>query len=104
MRAFIWLLLIAVVLVAAATQITLFIVHPIGAAPEGRTLVIARLRKGRFIDSADAMCARTQAGVSLLCRAVMTAGVVNNAPILARLPYSRTLYLISTGGAEYGAP
>jgi hypothetical protein len=32
--------------------------QPIGAAPEGGTLLILRLNNGKFIDSADAMCGR----------------------------------------------
>lgn len=90
--------------VVIATQITLFVVQPIGAVPEGRTLVILRLNNGKFIDSADAMCARIQDGVNLLCRAMVLGAVAKNSTILAQLPYSRTLYQVSTGGVEYTNP
>lgn len=83
------------------TQFTLFIVQPIGAVPEGRTLLISRLNKGEFIDSADAMCVRIQGGVNLLCRMAVLGAVVNKGTIYLRLPYSETLYLISTGGTTY---
>ena len=53
------------------------------------------------IDSADAMCLRIQDGVNLLCRGMVLGQILENATIYLRLPYSRTLYLISTGGAEY---
>jgi hypothetical protein len=83
------------------TQITLFVIQPIGALPEGRTVVILRLDKTKFIDSPDSMCERNQGGVSLMCRAMMMAAVINNASILMRLPYSETLYNISTNGKSY---
>lgn len=95
-------LIVCVVLaVVAYTQLTFFVIQPIGAIPEGRTLLILRLNKTEFIDSADAMCERDQRGVSLLCRMAAMAGVVNNSTILLRLPYSEWLYLASTGGKHY---
>ncbi len=93
--------IVAAVAIAIYTQITIFVVPPIGAVPEGRTLIMLRLNKTNFIDSADAICERIQGSVSLLCRGMTMAGVVNNTKILARLPYSESLYLISTGGKQY---
>lgn len=87
--------------IIAYTQLTLFIVQPMGAVPDGKTVVILRLNKTKFIDSADAMCERETGSVSLLCRGVMMAAVVNKSKILLRLPYIHSLYLISTGGKEY---
>ncbi len=52
------LILVAVVVVVAYTQLTLFVVSPIGAVPEGKTVVILRLNKTNFIDSPDALCER----------------------------------------------
>jgi hypothetical protein len=97
---------LALVVLAAAilliyTQLTIFVVPPIGAAPEGRTLIISRLNKSQFVDSADAMCDRIQGGVSLLCRGLVLGAVAKNATIYLRLPYSESLYLISTGGKTY---
>jgi len=100
-----WIASIAGLIVLAATvytQITIFVVAPIGAVPEGRTIVILRLNKTEFIDSADAMCERLEVGVSLLCRGMMMAAVVNKGRILFRLPYSESLYLMSTRGKVYG--
>lgn len=99
-----WLILLASVVVfsvIAYTQLTIFVIQPIGAIPEGRTLVISRMNKTEFIDSADAMCERIQGGVNLLCRGAAMAGVAENAHIFLRLPYSETLYQISTGGKTY---
>ncbi|MNY80281.1 hypothetical protein D3C86_2212510 [compost metagenome] len=60
-----------------------------------------RLNKTNFIDSADAMCVRIQGYVSLMCRGMTMAGVVKATTIIARLPYSETIYKISTGGETY---
>lgn len=95
------LILAAVAAIAVYTQVTIFVIQPIGAVPEGKTLIITRLNKTKFIDSADAICERIQGGVSLLCRMVTLGAVMQNARILARLPYSETLYTISTGGKTY---
>lgn len=83
------------------TQCTIFVVQPIGAIPEGRTLIVLRQGQLKFIDSADAICARIQGGVSLLCRGATLGSVAQNTTILARLPYSETLYLWSTDGKVY---
>lgn len=94
-------LVIVVILIIISTQITLFVIQPIGALPEGKTLVILRLNKTNFIDSADAMCERTTGKVSLLGRSMMLSAVMENSVVLLRLPYSEFLYLKSTGGAKY---
>lgn len=96
-----WVAASVLVLVLALTQITLFVVPPIGAVPEGRTVVLLRLGrndvgdfvrvKTRFIDSADGICEREMGGVSLLCRGMVMATVVGGGTILLRLPYSETL-------------
>lgn len=95
------LIILVVAFITIYTQISLFVIPPIGALPEGKTIVITRLNKSKFIDSPDAMCERIQGGVSLLCRGMVMGVVVNKATILARLPYSSLLYSISTGGKSY---
>jgi hypothetical protein len=95
------LVTLVVTFIVVYTQITLFVIPPIGALPEGKTIVITRLNKTEFIDSPDAMCERIQGGVSLLCRGMAMGAVVNNSTILARLPYSSWLYSVSTGGKSY---
>ena len=97
----IWLVVVAFVSLIIYTQITIFVIPPIGALPEGKTIVIARLNKTEFIDSPDAMCERIQGGVSLLCRAMVLGAVINKTTILVRLPYSSWLYNISTDGKVY---
>lgn len=95
------LIVFVVLAVVIYTQLTIFVIQPIGAIPEGKTLVILRLNKTEFIDSADAMCEREMGGVSLLCRLGMMGGVASNSTVLLRLPYSQALYDISTGGKSY---
>ncbi len=95
------LVVAAILAIVIYTQITIFVIPPIGALPEGKTIIITRLNKTEFIDSPDAMCERIQGGVSLLCRGMVMAAVVGKSTILLRLPYSSWLYGISTGGKTY---
>lgn len=93
--------LAALALVAiASTQVSLFVIQPIGALPEGRTILVFRGEKMKFIDSADAICQREMGGVSLFCRMGVLSGLSKNT-ILLRMPYSEKLYLYSTNGNEY---
>ena len=85
--------------------ITLFVVPPIGAVPEGRTIVLWRYSiradgqmqglKLNFVDTADAACTRILGYVKLLCRGMMLATVASNSTILLRLPYSSLLHSIA---------
>lgn len=93
--------LFVVLLVVVHSQITFFVVQPIGAVPEGRTIVIWRTGRLKFIDSADGVCARETGVVNLLCRGAVLGALVETNTILLRLPYSETLYLVSTGGIVY---
>jgi hypothetical protein len=85
----------------AATQVSIVVIQPIGALPEGRTLVVSRLTNTNFVDSPDAICERLQGGVSLFCRAAVMGQIADEAKIYLRLPYSKTLYSMSTGGTQY---
>lgn len=100
-RSIVALIAVAFVAIFMYTQLTLFVIQPLGAIPEGRTLVIWRTGKLKFIDSADGVCVREMGGLSLLCRMAVLGAVAKNSTILVRLPYSETLYLISTGGKKY---
>ncbi len=101
MRKIVVLVVVSLLFGVLVSQTTLFIVQPIGAVPEGRTLLILRMNKTKFIDSADAMCEREIGGVSLFCRGMMMAAISKKGTILARLPYSDFLYNISTNGKSY---
>jgi hypothetical protein len=96
-----WVIAALLVAVLVYTQLTIFVIQPIGAVPEGRTVIILRMNKTEFIDSADGMCLRLQGNVSLMCRMIMGGAVLQKTTILARLPYSETLYRISTGGKTF---
>jgi len=81
-----------------------FVIQPIGALPEGATVWYWRFDTGLpFISSADGFLIDNQRAVSLLNRGLVLAVFVK--PItqlkIASLPYSKTLYLISTGGREF---
>ncbi|HVP80342.1 MAG TPA: hypothetical protein VMV04_20865 [Thermodesulfobacteriota bacterium] len=81
-----------------------FVIQPIGALPEGATVWYWRFDNGLpFISSADGFLVDNQRDVSLLNRGFVLAVLVE--PItqlkIASLPYSKTLYLISTGGREF---
>jgi len=100
-RKTILLIILAALIIVVYTQVTFFVIQPIGAVPGGRTLVIWRTGKLKFIDSADGVCGREANGVSLLCRMAVLGAVATNSTVLMRLPYSETLYLVSTGGKTY---
>ena len=93
-----FMLLIA--LLATSQFITFFVVQPIGAIPDGVTLVIQRRERTKFIDSADAFCEREIGQVNLLCRSAALAGVAQGT-VYVRLPYVPLLYSFSTGGKHY---
>ena len=94
-------LLALIVFLLVTRSISIFVIQPIGALPDGATLVISRLNAANFVDSADAMCDRGPTGVSLLCRGVIMASVSKNAVVFLRLPYIEWLYLVSTGGKTF---
>ena len=99
------LLTVTFVLVAtlfiASRFFTIFVIQPIGAIPDGKTVIIKKMADDMpFIDSADAMCKRRTGGVSLLCRG-MALAQISKAEIYARFPYLEWLYLVSTGGEKY---
>lgn len=80
---------------------SLYSIEPIGAIPDGATVLVWRTAGAPFFDSPDATCLRRLGGVSLLCRAMaLGQGPVKNYTIL-RLPYMRWAYLVSTGGATF---
>jgi len=78
--------------------VSIFVVQPIGAIPDGTTVVISRLTNVNFIDSPDAICLRRLGKVTLLCRGIVAGRVAQEAEIYMRLPYSEWLYTYTTGG------
>lgn len=82
------------VFIAYLFGVRIFVIQPIGAVPEGRTLIVSGVGKLHAIDSPDAVCDRIET-VTLLCRASVITAVVKNGKILLRLPYSQLLYNLS---------
>jgi hypothetical protein len=93
------------VLVAAAFRIFcgFYTIQPIGALPEGRTLIVWRASGEPFFNSPDGTCLERMGGVSLMCRLVAL-GAAPTDRIIVRLPYLRSTYLASTGGREFESP
>jgi len=98
-------ILLVLIMLGSFTYFTtgLFVVQPIGALPKGVTIWYWRCgTRLPFICSPDGLLLQTQGSVSLMGRAAVLASLVE--PVKKReivsLPYSRTLYLISTKGCE----
>ncbi|MBY5645867.1 hypothetical protein [Rhizobium leguminosarum] len=63
--------LVALLLVGAwISGVRVVVIQPIGAIPDGITMLVTGLPGINLIDSPDAICQRQQGGVSLLCRGV----------------------------------
>jgi len=96
-----------VILIIVWSTTFLLVLQPIGAVPEGRTVWIFKPERLfmqeviPFVCSADGMLLKTTGSVNLFGRAIMLAVLLGSGNIIGRFPYSRTLYLISTGGAEF---
>jgi len=80
-----------------------FTVQPIGALPDGVTIVYhSRGSQMPFFSSPDGLCLQTQGSVSLLCRGVALGAskeIIDRKII--QLPYIQWAYLQSTGGMEF---
>jgi len=82
----------------------IFVVQPIGAIPDGGTIIYWRSGLNMpFIASADGLQQEFDGGVSLLGRGLILAGLTDmlKERKIVSLPYSETLYLWSTDGREY---
>ncbi len=82
----------------------IFVIQPIGAVPDGATVIYWRLSTNMsFISSADGMLLKNDQGVSLLGRGILLGKVAKlmEERKIVSLPYSRALYLFSTGGREF---
>ena len=80
-----------------------FTIQPIGALPDGITIVYhSRNPEMPFFSSPDGMCLEIQGSVNLLCRAAGIGAMEELTDrIILRLSYSRWAYLRSTGGLEF---
>jgi len=90
--------------VAFYFMVGIFVIQPIGAVPEGKTILFWRFDTNMpFISSADGLLLDNDENVSLLGRGVVLAAVAEaiEDKIIVRLPYMKFLYLLSTGGKEF---
>lgn len=80
-----------------------FVIQPIGAIPDGVTLVYySRNPEMAFFSSPDGLCLKMQNSVSILCRmAALSAASGLTDRVIMRLPYSEWAYLQSTGGRMF---
>lgn len=100
------LLLAVLVLIVGAgiftyTKISIFTVQPIGAIPDGVTLIVWKKDGGPFFNSADAICLKKQGYVNLWCRGLALGNSIDEKDIIYRLPYSEYAYLKSTDGKDF---
>jgi hypothetical protein len=83
----------------------IFVIQPIGAIPDGVTIVYWRIGLPNlpFIASADGLLDNTGVGVSLLGRGIMLATFAETITerSIIRFGYSETLYLWSTDGKKF---
>ena len=96
-------LIVLVVVVLILVRPGVFTIQPIGAIPEGATIIYyGRSSELSFFSSPDSMCLELQGSVSLLCRGI-TLGAATE--LLERkifqLSYSEWAYLRSTGGLTF---
>jgi len=106
MKKVVFLLIILLILatVIFRTCCGIFVIQPIGALPEGKTLIYWRAGLDyTFITSADGILEKSGAGVSLLGRSIMLSRVINeiDGRIIFKIKYYERLYLKSTNGIKY---
>jgi hypothetical protein len=99
-------LALPIVLFACYSALGVFVVQPIGALPDGATVLYFRLSTNMpFISSVDGLLRDRAGGVSLLGRGLAlakAAALLENRKIVS-LPYIHALYLLTTGGTEYSS-
>ena len=100
------IVVVAIMLAIGLTYITIgvFVIQPMGALPEGATVLYWRVSTNLpFISSADGLLLDTGSEVSLLGRAIVmgTIGSIVVERKIGSFPYSRTFYLLSTKGKEF---
>jgi hypothetical protein len=98
----VWIWIVLLFLVAFYFVFGFVTIQPLDALPDGVTLLVVRAgTQLKFFDSPDALCMRTQGGVSLLCRMAALNAVAENSTIVLRLPYVESFYRASTGGVTF---
>lgn len=97
----IFIVLISAISVFAYNKLTIFTVQPIGAIPDGVTVVMWKKGDMRFFESPDGLCMQRVGKVNLLCRMTMLGSAIDKDNIIIRLPYSEYAYLKTTNGRKF---
>lgn len=103
-RIFAGVFILAVLVGIARLTLGIFVVQPIGALPEGVTVVYWRAGLNLpFIVSPDGFALEATGGVSLLSRGIIMGQLLEllDGRKIVSLPYSHSLYLMSTDGMEF---
>jgi hypothetical protein len=98
-----WIWIVGVLILFAiffGTFCGFYTIQPIGALPEGRTVIVWRKSGEPFFNSPDALCLERVGYVSLLCRGMAMSEAPLNRIILG-LPYWEWAYHQSTGGRDF---
>jgi hypothetical protein len=100
-RGWLWaLLLLSILALGFYWTMGFYSIQPIGAMPDGATVIVWRNSDEPFFNSPDALCLERMEGVSLLCRGMAMAQAPKDRIVL-RLPYQEWAYLESTGGRQF---
>ena len=75
----------------------IFVVPPVPAVIEGKTLIVTRMKGMAFLDSPAGWCAREAGEATVICQGLMLTRVAQDARILLELPYSETLADLAGG-------
>ena len=98
------IIIIIVVPISIYSLLGVFIVQPIGAVPEGSTVVYYRVGTNLpFLTSADGWLIDQEREVSLFARAMAISTIINSIgdKKIFSLPYFESLYLLTTGGRKF---
>lgn len=97
-------LVLAIVTGSIVLTTGFFVMQPVGALPEGVTVWYFRVGYDLpFVVSPDGYSLETVGSVSTLTRMTAASALIEviEPRTIARLPYIRALYLVSTGGTEF---
>ncbi len=97
----IFIILVICLIAFAYNKITIFSIQPIGAIPEGTTIVMWKKENMNFFESPDGLCLKSVGNVSLMCRTMMIGSSIDEENIIFKLPYNERAYLLSTDGKEF---
>jgi hypothetical protein len=99
-RRWLSIVLLIVIILVIYLKVGFYTIQPIGAFPDGATLIVWRHGGEPFFNSPDATSLRVTGSVSLLSRG-MALGQAPIDRIIMKLPYWEFAYTRSTGGMKF---